>query len=155
MPSAVIQPSQRPMRRARILLAEDDPELRTMVSLLLSADGFEVVEVRDGQQLLDYLNGAAADGTGSSVPDLILSDVCMPSVDGLQVLEQVRRAELDVPVVLMTAFATEHMSRHADELGAATLLTKPFEIDDLRMIVLNLAALPARNTHQHQQRATA
>ncbi len=153
MPSAVIQPSQRPKRRARILLAEDDPELRTMVSLLLSADGFEVVEVRDGQQLLDYLNGAAADGTRSSVPDLILSDVCMPSVDGLQVLEQVRRAELDVPVVLMTAFATEHMSRHADELGAATLLTKPFEIDDLRMIVLNLAALPARNTHQ--QRATA
>lgn len=139
MPDAAVLHSTRPSSRARILLAEDDFELRRMLSMLLSADGYEVVEVTDGQQLLDYLSQRRAEDSAEAEPDLIISDVCMPQVDGLEVLERLRNAQVPTPVVLMTAFANAAIFDQADELGAVTLLTKPFELDDLRMIVLNLA----------------
>lgn len=139
MPDAAVLHSTRPLSRARILLAEDDFELRRMLSMLLSADGYEVVEVTNGQQLLDYLRQRRSEEHLGGHPDLIISDVCMPEVDGLQVLEQLRDAQVPTPVVLMTAFANASICDQADELGAVTLLMKPFELDDLRMIVLNLA----------------
>lgn len=153
MPTAVVLPSTRPEPRARVLVAEDDLELRRMLSALLSADGYEVIEVADGRELLRYMtslsgrSGSGSDGDGQAlepmdmrVPDLIISDICMPQVDGLSVLEQLRNADVGTPVVLMTAFANESICEQADELGAVTLLSKPFELDDLRMIVLNVAA---------------
>jgi CheY-like chemotaxis protein len=139
MQTAMVVPSRRPERRARVLLAEDDFELRRMVASLLSADGYEVIEVADGEQLLNYLASTKRQHGQLEDPDLIISDICMPQLDGLQVLERLRRADVSTPVVLMTAFANHNISEQADALGAVTLLSKPFEIDDLRMIVLNLS----------------
>jgi CheY-like chemotaxis protein len=140
MPNAMLVPSGRPQRRARVIVAEDDAELRHMVSSLLSADGYEVVEVVNGEELLDYIAGLTRAADGSVEPDLIISDICMPEMDGLQVLKRLRNAHVATPVVLMTAFANAAVCEQADRLGAITLLSKPFEIDDLRMIVLNVAA---------------
>ena len=140
MPNAMLVPSGRPQRRARVIVAEDDAELRHMVSSLLSADGYDVVEVVNGEELLDYVASLTrADGKCVD-PDLIISDICMPEMDGLQVLKRLRDAQVATPVVLMTAFANQAICEQADHLGAITLLSKPFEIDDLRMIVLNIAS---------------
>lgn len=140
MAAAIVVPSNRPERRARVLVAEDDTELRHMVATLLSADGYDVIEVEDGEQLLHYMGALPQDTDATDpAPDVIISDVCMPQFDGLQVLASLRDASVKIPVVLMTAFASDSICERAGELGAVTLLPKPFEIDDLRMIVMNLA----------------
>jgi DNA-binding response OmpR family regulator len=141
MPQAVIVPSQRQRRRARILLAEDDGDLRDLIATVLSSDGYEIVQVRDGAELVEYLD-AGRSSPGFELPDVILSDVCMPGRTGFDVLEELRSAGITTPVVLMTAFAEHFTESRARELGALTMLEKPFEIDDLRMVVLNVA--PAR-----------
>jgi CheY-like chemotaxis protein len=122
--------------RAVVLVAEDDRELRRLVSKVLANDGHDVVEVPDGTAFLDYLTASAG---SRRAPDVIVSDIFMPGSSGLEVLARMRELGVDVPVVLMTAYANQLAKAGAADLGAVTVLEKPFELDDLRMIVLNLA----------------
>jgi DNA-binding response OmpR family regulator len=138
--------SKRGEASARVLVAEDDPELRRMISSVLTYDGYDVVEVADGAAMLSYLRAC-----DTAVPDVIVSDICMPGSSGLDVLAQLRELGLSTPFVLMTAFPDQCTEPCARELGAVTLVEKPFEIDDLRMIVMNLVKKPAR---VHAQRHT-
>ncbi|HMJ13684.1 MAG TPA: response regulator, partial [Polyangiaceae bacterium] len=134
-------------RRIRILLVEDDYEQRRMVAAVLRLDGYEVTELSNGQELLDYMLRREADGPTYEEPDLIVSDVCMPQRDGLAALDQLRAAGIHTPAVLMTAYPEHCETSRADELGALTVLEKPFELDDLRMIVLNLAPRSGAGRH--------
>jgi CheY-like chemotaxis protein len=133
MTNAKVVPSKRGESLARILVAEDDPELRRMISSVLSYDGYDVVEVADGGSMLAYLRAC-----DPALPDVIVSDICMPGCSGLDVLAELREVGLSAPFVLMTAFADQCSEAGARSLGAVTLVEKPFEIDDLRMIVMNL-----------------
>jgi DNA-binding response OmpR family regulator len=144
-----LESSKRPQRRARILLAEDDDELRHLVASLLAYDGYEVIEVSNGQELLDYLVEVLRDKR-MTPPDLILTDVCMPEASGLDVLQRLKSARVSTPVVLMTAFPDPLVTAQASSLGATTLITKPFELDDLRMIVLNLTSSNAPEDGERQ-----
>jgi CheY-like chemotaxis protein len=124
-----------------VLLAEDDPNLLRLLSTVLAFDGYDVIEATNGVEMLDYLAACGARGA----PDVIVSDVCMPGASGIDVLGRMRALQIAAPVVLMTAFPEHCNEQSARELGATTLLEKPFELDDLRMIVLNLVppqALP-------------
>jgi CheY-like chemotaxis protein len=137
MRQAVLLPSSRPRRRACVLVAEDDTELRRLIAAILSSDGYDVVEVTNGSDLLEYMTRQR--DAGSVAPDVILSDICMPGRTGFDVLRELRIIGINTPVVLMTAFGGDFSEQTARELGAVTLVEKPFEIDDLRMIVLNVA----------------
>jgi DNA-binding response OmpR family regulator len=129
-------------RPRRILLAEDDVHLRSFLSSILTSDGYEVVEAADGEILGDYLANRFLRGPDRSPPvDLIVADVRMPGLSGLEVLGEFRRADRTTPFVLVTAFGTEELHAHARMLGAEAVLDKPFEIDDLRMIVRLLAPI--------------
>jgi DNA-binding response OmpR family regulator len=135
MPEAKWVTSRRGFSRARILVAEDDPDLLRLVSAVLAHDGYDVLEVADGAAMLEYLAACQSHG---SAPHVIVSDVFMPGKSGLDVLASLRKLGISAPVVLMTAFPDHCSEASALELGAVTLLAKPFELDDLRMIVLNL-----------------
>lgn len=137
MPQTVVVPPQRQRQRARILLAEDDADLRDLIAMVLSSDGYEIIEVRDGRELVDYMT-AGADSPAFLPPDIILSDISMPGRSGFEVLQDLRKLGVMTPVVLMTAFGDRFTQSRARDLGALTLLEKPFDIDDLRMVVLNL-----------------
>jgi CheY-like chemotaxis protein len=139
MTHAKVVLSKRGEAVARILLAEDDPDLRRMVSAVLAHDGYDVVEVGDGVSMLSYLRACE-----NALPDVIVSDVCMPGYTGLDVLAQLRELGLSTPFVLMTAFPDQCSETAARALGAVTLVEKPFELDDLRMIVMNLVPSPRR-----------
>ena len=117
------------------MIAEDDADLRRLVSAVLAYDGYEIIEVKDGTELFDQLSRRRSKG---ALPDVIVSDVFMPGLSGLDVLGKMRELDIHAPVVLMTAFSHGCSEARARELGAVTLVEKPFEIDDLRMIVLNL-----------------
>ena len=117
----------------RILLADDDGELRLAIGSMLRYDGHEVVEVRDGCRLLDEVGTAIMDG--ATIPaDLIITDQRMPGVTGLSLLAGLRQSDLTTPVVLMTAFATPEFHREAARLGAR-VMDKPFSFDALRRCV--------------------
>jgi DNA-binding response OmpR family regulator len=121
----------------RILLAEDDGEMRRMVADALRGDGYDVVELADGGRLLVDIAARLKAGVGGDSLDLILSDIRMPVCSGLQILSALRDAHWRTPVILMTAFGDEATRKHAESLSAV-LFDKPFDLDDLRTAVANL-----------------
>jgi two-component system response regulator (stage 0 sporulation protein F) len=113
----------------RILLAEDDGAMRSMLASVLRRAGLEVVEACNGSETLELLAYAFA-GCGSRF-DLIISDVRMPGYDGLNVLASIREMPNRAPLILITAFGTAAAHATAKRLGAFAMLDKPFQLADL------------------------
>jgi two-component system OmpR family response regulator len=120
---------------ATVLVADDDEDMRALVAETLRADGYAVREARDGEELLDALEGAFDDPL--SCPDVVVTDVMMPRLSGLGVLDALRRAQLHFPVILMTVLVDHSVDIVARRLGAVGVLRKPFDVDDLRTAVVN------------------
>lgn len=121
-----------------ILVAEDDAALRAFLVQVLRRDGYEVVEAGDGAAALDRI-GLSRPGSGEPrMPDMLITDVRMPGLTGLEVLAGLRRADWATPVILITAFGDWRTLAEASRLGAAAVFAKPFDVDDLRTAVLNL-----------------
>src|SRR5580692_205844 len=88
--------------RTTVLVADDDDDLRALVVETLRSDGYTVVEARDGAELLSLLSDTLSDPVAR--PHVILTDVLMPKLSGLGVLEELRRARVSLPVLMMTGF---------------------------------------------------
>ena len=131
---SLVEPRARPFR---VLVAEDDVEMRRLVADTLREDGHEVVELADGGRFLVDIAARMKGEDGSDSVDLIVSDIRMPVCTGLQILEVLRQAHWRTPVILMTAFGDDATCRQAEGL-MAVLFDKPFELDDLRTAVANL-----------------
>jgi DNA-binding response OmpR family regulator len=110
------------VNRQRILLVDDEPDLRVMLRRYLQAEGFDVADAGDGEAALSWLRGAS--------PDLIVLDVGMPGMDGFAVLQDIRRAS-DVPVIMLTARAEEVDRIVGLTIGADDYVTKPFSPREL------------------------
>ncbi|MFP2912959.1 response regulator [Pyxidicoccus sp. 3LFB2] len=114
----------------RVLVAEDQEEMRTLLRRALKRRGYDVVEAPDGPQLVR----AIVDGLRepeTQVPDLIVTDVRMPGFSGLEVLARLRRDGWNTPFILITAFGDAQLHEEAMRLGAARVLNKPFAMEDL------------------------
>ncbi len=112
----------------RALVADDDADLLELIGLLLRREGFVVVEASNGNDVL----GLADD---DSEANLLITDVQMPGISGLEVLAQMRLHHPSVPVILMTSFAAEELCDRAERDGAAAVLKKPFSMGALREVV--------------------
>ncbi|HKB16086.1 MAG TPA: response regulator [Planctomycetota bacterium] len=116
----------------RVVLAEDDGEMRAFLALLLRSQGLDVIECSDGEALLRTL--ADREGPAPWVVDLVVADNRMPRLNGLDALElegylqAVRLGEVP-PFLLITAFGDGPTVERAFELGAAGVLLKPFDPD--------------------------
>jgi CheY-like chemotaxis protein len=124
----------------RILLAEDDVEMRALVSGDLRRAGYSVVECADGAALLRRLE--AANGTEGLGVDLVVADVRMPELTGLEVLERLRGVDPFTPYIVVTVFGSAETRRIARRLGAAAVLDKPFEVEDLLHLVEDAIGSP-------------
>jgi DNA-binding response OmpR family regulator len=120
-------------RRRRIFVAEDDAEMRMLVAEALRREDYDVVEASDSTQLLLRLVRENTDADHDIV-DLILTDVRMPGCSGLDVIEVLRDADWQTPIIVMTAFGDDETRARAESLGAV-LLDKPFRLDALRIAV--------------------
>ena len=116
------------VKSARILLAEDDDEMRSIIALHLRREGYEVTECRDGMELLDHLNGFLEHVDGADEFDLIVSDIRMPGVFGLSVAAGAADCQDSPPMILITAFGDAETHQAAEQYGVKAVLDKPFEI---------------------------
>ena len=129
-----------PQPPTQILLAEDDQEMRAMIAVQLRDDGYDVIEARNGVELMR----AARRFEDALLPfDLIVTDIRMPGWNGLEALDHLRRSGNNVPVIVMTAFGDARIHALAESLGAAVVLDKPFDLDDLRTAVARLIEPPS------------
>ena len=122
-------------RRRCVLIAEDDTEMRRLLAEVLAEDGFDVRECVNGFNLLENLGNKliARESLRHEAEefDLIISDIRMPGVTGLSVLEGIHMFEGFPPMILITAFGDEETHARAKELGAVAVFDKPFEMEDL------------------------
>jgi CheY-like chemotaxis protein len=121
-----------------VLVAEDDDDLRALVVHMLEACGCSTCEVRDGGELVDLLDRARDEP--HLRPDVLITDVRMPKLSGLGALLALRKANWNLPVVVMTAVQDETIDTVAMRLGAVGVLHKPFDMDDLMTAVKNARA---------------
>lgn len=121
----------------KVLLAEDDHEMRRLLLRSLPTHRFKVLEVGSGLSLLDAARRLQRHGVA---PDLIVTDVRMPGLDGLDVLKTVRQWGWDMPALIVTAFPDEDVLAKARELGVVRVFGKPFELPELTETVDGLFA---------------
>jgi len=115
----------------RVLLAEDDDEMRTLLAWWLRKDGYEVTECDHGIDLINRIDPLDA-WEESEEFNLIISDIRMPGISALEVLEDVRHSGTECPpVILITAFGDKETHQKAHQLGAAAVFDKPFDFNEL------------------------
>ncbi len=129
---------------ARILIADDEPELLQAIAIRLTAAGFTCEIASNGRQALEKM--------ATWVPDLVIADLLMPEVDGYALLRQLKSDPRTgkVPVVILTAVPDDMLTRRAEELKGICVLQKPFEAAELVSTVRRLLAsttTPGDSTH--------
>jgi CheY-like chemotaxis protein len=128
-----------------VIVAEDEADVRQLVAVALRGLGYDIIEARNGVELLDELGDVLLNGDLTGCPDVIISDIRMPGLTGLEILAGLRQAEWPTAIVLMTAYADHDTRQEAVRLGADALFAKPFDIDDLMTAVVNMTAALPRN----------
>jgi len=113
--------------RRKILIADDEAPIRESLQMLLKAN-FDVTVARDGEEAMQAVDTHA--------PDVILLDVMMPRMDGIEVLKQLRQRSVTVPVIMLTAVNTVKTAVQAMKLGAVDFLNKPFDVEELTAMIL-------------------
>jgi two-component system, NtrC family, response regulator PilR len=112
---------------SNILIVDDEQSYRQLLTLVFESDGHTVRTATNGREALDVIQSEPA--------DVIISDVKMPDMDGIEMLRAVRETQPDLGVVLMTAFASVETAREAFKLGADDFIQKPFDVEELKLIV--------------------
>jgi two-component system response regulator AtoC len=106
-----------------LLVADDDASIRSLLKQLLSEEGFAVLEASTGIEVVEKVK--------ESSPDLVIMDVRMPELDGIEALSRVKATNPKTAVLIMTAFGSSNAAIRAMELGAFDYITKPFELDKI------------------------
>ncbi len=114
-------------RHSKILIVDDDPDIREVMRDRLKAMSFEVVEASDGEQALARLRDES--------PTITLLDLMMPKKSGLEVLKAIRDEGLDTTIIVMTAYGTIEKAVEAMQAGAYDFLTKPFSPGHLEVVI--------------------
>ncbi len=111
----------------KVLVVDDTKNIRTLLSIYLKLNGFEVLMASNGHEALSIIDTEAL--------DLIFLDIKMPELSGTEVLKRIRAKGITAPVVIMTAFATVKNAVDCTKLGAITYLQKPFTTDKVKTIL--------------------
>ena len=113
--------------KPRILIVDDEPSMREMLRIVLRRDGYDVTVAANGKQAIEILQRERI--------DLLLSDIRMPDLSGVEVLRTAKETNRDLVAFMMTAFASTDTAVEAMRLGAVDYFTKPFSMDEMRLKV--------------------
>jgi two-component system response regulator PilR (NtrC family) len=110
-----------------ILIVDDEKSMRDFLKILLTKEGYEVIVAGDGNQALTAL--------GKNRVDLVISDIRMPGMGGLELLAKVKDEADDIPVIMITAFASPNDAVQAMKSGAYDYISKPFNVDEIKSVI--------------------
>lgn len=132
------------VRASCVLVAEDEEEMRALLARTLRESGYHVIECADGLDLMEHLASLLGERACRRI-DLIVSDIRMPWVTGLEVLRCTHDYVGYPPFVLITAFPDAETRTRAKQLGAAMMLSKPFEMDYFLDVVRTIVPPESRS----------
>jgi len=112
---------------ATILIVDDEFSMREFLSILLEKEGYRTISADNGESALKQFE--------SNRIDLLISDIRMPGIGGLKLLEQVKTIDSSIPVVMMTAYASPEDAVNAMKNGAYDYITKPFKVDEIKNVI--------------------
>ncbi len=124
--------------RRTVLVVDDEVNLRKVLSATLKREGFDILTAGDGEEALEVLAKHAV--------DLVLTDLRMPRMDGMKLLEHVLDRHAGIPVVILTAHGTVDVAVEAMKLGAFDFLSKPFDQDELKLVLHKASATAQLST---------
>jgi DNA-binding response OmpR family regulator len=115
-----------------ILIADDSDSIRTLLEMILTADAHQVTQVSDGREALNHLK--------DHTPDLIILDITMPFIDGLEVCSRIKRVSRlkATPVIILTAHTDPDTEKKAELVGADVLVHKPLSGKNFRTTILEM-----------------
>ncbi|MGA9173558.1 MAG: response regulator [Thermoactinomyces sp.] len=116
----------------KVLVVDDQYGIRLLLKEVFAKDDLQIFQAANGRQALEIIQ--------SEKPDLILLDMKMPGMDGLELLRRLRQFGNKAKVIMMTAYGELDMVAEASRLGAVTHFTKPFDIEELRLEVIRQLA---------------
>ncbi|WP_203363480.1 response regulator [Bacillus sp. REN10] len=111
----------------KILIVDDQFGIRILLNEVLQKAGYETFQAANGVQALEIAE--------EHQPDLVLLDMKIPGMDGIEILKRLKEKNSDIRVIIMTAYGELDMIQEAKNLGALTHFAKPFDIDDIRETV--------------------
>jgi two-component system response regulator PilR (NtrC family) len=113
----------------KILIVDDEQSLREVLSIMLKRAGYTVTSASDGEEAIEFIH--------KEIFDLVITDLRMPKIDGMELLKAVKSVSPETVVLIITAFATADSAVEAMKQGAYDYLTKPFQVDEVQLIIRN------------------
>ncbi|MDR6999388.1 response regulator [Neobacillus niacini] len=113
--------------KEKILIVDDQFGIRILLNEVLQKEGYQTYQAANGIQALDIVK--------KHDPDLVLLDMKIPGMDGIEILKRMKVIDPEIRVIIMTAYGELDMIQEAKDLGAITHFAKPFDIDDIRAAV--------------------
>nr|WP_156129589.1 response regulator [Jeotgalibacillus malaysiensis] len=110
----------------KVLIVDDQFGIRILLNEILEKEGYQTFQAANGLEALALLK---------EEPDLVLLDMKIPGMDGIEILRRMKEEETEIKVIIMTAYGELGMIQEAESLGALTHITKPFDIQDIRNLV--------------------
>lgn len=115
------------MDNKKLLIVDDQNGIRILLMEVFSSEGYDTFQAANGKIALEIVQ--------QETPDLVLLDMKIPGMDGLEILKRIKEINVDIKVIMMTAYGELDMIKEATELGALMHFTKPFDIDEMRVAV--------------------
>lgn len=115
------------MDKKKILIVDDQNGIRILLMEVFNVEGYQTFQASNGKLALEIVRKES--------PDLVLLDMKIPGMDGLDILKHIKQIDSSIKVIMMTAYGELDMIKEATDLGALTHFTKPFDIDELRLAV--------------------
>jgi two-component system response regulator (stage 0 sporulation protein F) len=113
--------------KKKLLIVDDQNGIRILLMEVFGSEGYETYQASNGKLALEIVRSVS--------PDLVLLDMKIPGMDGLDILKHIKTIDASIKVIMMTAYGELDMIKEATDLGAVMHFTKPFDIDELRSAV--------------------
>ena len=114
-----------------ILVVDDESSMRKNITDILLPEGYKIFEAKDGKEALDILSEVK--------PNIVLLDINLPQMNGIAALKEIKKDHKDLPIIIFTAYGTSERAIEAMKSGAFDYLEKPFELDELKLIIKRAA----------------
>jgi two-component system response regulator (stage 0 sporulation protein F) len=115
------------LEKKKVLIVDDQNGIRVLLMEVFGSEGYNTFQASNGKLALEIVKNDA--------PDLVLLDMKIPGMDGLEILKHVKAIDRNIKVIMMTAYGELDMIKEATDLGALMHFTKPFDIDEMRIAV--------------------